>query len=101
MGEEIVDHEVWSERNKKDFEISVIARLKGPHVSNVQYMVRLKNPQQDSMNYMVTLRALNASRAAFHHTTAYLVNLTMFRFISHALCFTKSTHYRICLAHAY
>jgi hypothetical protein len=55
LNEEIVDHEVWSERNTKDFEISVIARLKGPRVSNVQYMVRLKNPQQDSMNYMVTL----------------------------------------------
>ena len=55
MDEEIVDHEVWSERNRKDFEISVIARLKGPRVSNVQYMVRLKNPQQATMNYMVTL----------------------------------------------
>jgi hypothetical protein len=55
LDEEIVDHEVWSEHNRSNFEISVIARLKGPRVSNVQYMVRLKNPQQDAMSYMVTL----------------------------------------------
>jgi hypothetical protein len=55
LDEEIVDHVVWSEHNKSNFEISVIARLKGPRVSNVQYMVRLKNPQQDTMCYMVTL----------------------------------------------
>lgn len=55
MDEEVIDHTVWCEQNRSNYEISVIARLKGPHVSNVQYMVRLKSPQQDMMSYMVTL----------------------------------------------
>ena len=55
LDEEVIDHLVWREQNRSNFEFSVIARLKGPRVSNVQYMVRLKNPQQDTMSYMVTL----------------------------------------------
>ena len=55
MNEEIVDHTVWSQRNKGNYELSIIARLKGPLVSNVQYMVRLKDPENCTIDYMVTL----------------------------------------------
>jgi hypothetical protein len=55
MYNEIVDHKVWSEENKGNFELSIVARLKGPSVSNVQYMVRLRNPQDQAIDYMTTL----------------------------------------------
>jgi len=55
MSEEIVDHKVWYQRNKGNYELSIVARLKGPLVSNVQYIVRLKNPENDTIDYMTTL----------------------------------------------
>jgi len=44
VNEEIVDHIVWSQENRGLYKLSVVARLKGPLVSNVQYIVRLKTP---------------------------------------------------------
>jgi len=55
MNNDVVDHAVWCHRNKGDYELSVVARLKGPLVSNVQYIVRLKNPDNLVIDYMVTL----------------------------------------------
>ena len=55
MNEEIVDHTVWHQKNKGKYELSVVARLKGPLVSNVQYIIRLKNPENDTIDYMTTL----------------------------------------------
>ena len=56
MDKEIVDHKVWSEQNKGEFELSIVARLKGPLVSNVQYMIRLKTPEGETIDYMTTLQ---------------------------------------------
>jgi len=50
-----VDHEIWQERNKGNYELSVIARLKGPLVSNVQYILRLEDPEGYGIDYMTTL----------------------------------------------
>jgi hypothetical protein len=55
MNKEIIDHEVWSEQNKGNYELSIVARLKGPLVSNVQYMIRLRNPDDEVIDYMTTL----------------------------------------------
>jgi len=55
MSEKIVDHAVWHQRNKGNYELSIVARLKGPLVSNVQYMIRLKNPEDETIDYMTTL----------------------------------------------
>jgi hypothetical protein len=55
MIEEFVDHVIWNEENIANYELSVVARLKGPGVSNIQYMVRLKEPKKDPVNYMLTL----------------------------------------------
>jgi hypothetical protein len=55
MHKEIVDHAVWCEENKGNFELSIIARLKGPSVSNVQYMIRLRSPEYETIDYMTTL----------------------------------------------
>jgi hypothetical protein len=55
MDNDVVDHTVWCHRNKGNYELSVVARLKGPLVSNVQYMVRLRNPENSQIDYMVTL----------------------------------------------
>jgi hypothetical protein len=55
MNESIVDHDVWCQRNKGNYELSIVARLKGPLVSNVQYMVRLKNPEDETIDFMSTL----------------------------------------------
>ncbi len=55
MSIETIDHVVCCQRNKGNYELSIIARLKGPLVSNVQYMVRLKNPENYTIDYMVTL----------------------------------------------
>jgi len=55
MSNDVVDHTVWCHRNKGSYELSVVARLKGPLVSNVQYMVRLRNPENSMIDYMVTL----------------------------------------------
>jgi len=56
MHKEIVDHKVWSEQNKGNFELSIVARLKGPLVSNVQYMIRLETPEDETIDYMTTLQ---------------------------------------------
>jgi len=55
MNESIVDHEVLCQRNRGNYELSIVARLKGPLVSNVQYMVRLKDPENYTIDYMTTL----------------------------------------------
>ena len=55
MSNDVVDHAVWCHRNKGNYELSVVARLKGPLVSNVQYIVRLRNPENSLIDYMVTL----------------------------------------------
>ena len=57
MGEEIIDHVIWTERNRGNFKISIVARLKGPRVYTVQYMVRLGSPipGKDDLNFMLTL----------------------------------------------
>jgi len=55
MSEEIVDHEVWHQRNKGNYELSIVARLKGPLVSNVQYLLRIKEPEGYIIDYMTTL----------------------------------------------
>ena len=55
MDREIVDHKVWSEQNRGSFELSIVARLKGPLVSNVQYIIRLKTPEDETIDYMTTL----------------------------------------------
>ena len=67
---EIVDHEIWQERNKGNYELSVIARLKGPSVSNVQYILRLKDRDDNTIDYMTTLdgfRVLGELFQALHH----------------------------------
>jgi len=55
MNEEIVDYIVWCQQNRGNYELSIVARLKGPLISNVQYMIRLKNPENDTIDYMTTL----------------------------------------------
>lgn len=55
MDEQIVDHTIWCERNKCGYELSIIARLKAPHLSNVLYMVQLNNPHNDPTSYALTL----------------------------------------------
>ena len=55
MNEEIVDHKVWHQENKGHYELSIVARLKGPLVSNVQYILRLKHPEGYNIDYMTTL----------------------------------------------
>ncbi|MDH5688050.1 MAG: hypothetical protein OEZ48_09355 [Candidatus Bathyarchaeota archaeon] len=56
MSEEIVDHVVWGDQNRGGYEISIIARLKGPLVSNVQYILRLEDPQGNTVDYMSNLQ---------------------------------------------
>ncbi|MCJ7635136.1 hypothetical protein MUP77_22435 [Candidatus Bathyarchaeota archaeon] len=55
MDNNVVDHAIWTHRNRGGYELSVVARLKGPLVSNVQYTVRLKDPENLTIDYMVTL----------------------------------------------
>jgi len=55
MNAEIVDHTVWDQKNRGKYEFSIIARLKGPSVSNVQYILRLKDPEGNNIDYMTTL----------------------------------------------
>ena len=56
MNNDVVDHTVWCRQNKGNYELSVVARLRGPLVSNVQYLVRLRNPARDSeIDYMANL----------------------------------------------
>jgi hypothetical protein len=58
LSDEIVDQTIWYERNKHGYEISIVARLKGPHLSNVLYMVKLNNPQDQPIIYVLTLEGL-------------------------------------------
>lgn len=70
MTREIVDHKVWYETNKGKYELSIIARLKGPSVSNVQYILRLKDPRDNTIDYMTTLdgfKELGELFQALHH----------------------------------
>ena len=70
MTQEIVDHVVWCERNRGNFELSIVARLKGPLVSNVQYMLRLRDPDDYAIDYMTTLdgfRELGELFQALHY----------------------------------
>ena len=55
MDAEIVDHTVWNQVNKGNYGLSIVARLKGPLVSNVQYILRLQRPEGDWIDYMTTL----------------------------------------------
>jgi hypothetical protein len=50
-----VDHTVWHVQDRAGYELSVVARLKGPRVTNVQYKVRMVNPQGTQVDYMLTL----------------------------------------------
>ena len=70
MTQEIVDHDVWRERNKGGYELSIVARLKGPLVSNVQYILRLRTPDNNTIDYMTTLdgfRELGQLLQALHY----------------------------------
>lgn len=55
MNNDVVDHTVWSHPNSGNYELSVVARLQGPHVSNVQYLVRLRDPNNSEIDYMANL----------------------------------------------
>ena len=55
LGQEITDHVVWEEKNRFDYRLSIVARLTGPRVSNVLYMVRLDSPYGESLQYALTL----------------------------------------------
>ncbi len=55
MGAEIVDHVIWNEGNWGGYKISIVARLKGPNVYSVTYMVRLENREKQVIDFMLTL----------------------------------------------
>jgi hypothetical protein len=55
LDEEITDHVVWQEKNRYDYKLSIVARLTGPRVSNVLYLVRLESPYGESLQYALTL----------------------------------------------
>lgn len=56
MGEENIDHVVWQEASKSGYRrLSIVARLQGPRVSNVQYMVRLEKGDCEPLDFMLTL----------------------------------------------
>ena len=55
MQTENVDHTVWRHENRGNYELSIVARLQGPLVSNVQYIVRLEDPEGYAIDYMTTL----------------------------------------------
>ena len=55
LGAEITDHVVWEEKNKYNYKLSIVARLTGPRVSNVLYLVRLQSPYGDALQYALTL----------------------------------------------
>jgi len=55
MNQKTVDHEIWGQENKGQYKLSIIARLKGPLVSNVQYILRLEEPEGYSIDFMTTL----------------------------------------------
>jgi hypothetical protein len=53
--EEVIDHVIWKEENRGDYKISIVARLKAPHLYNVKYMVRLENPDEEIIDYVLSL----------------------------------------------
>jgi len=55
LNEENVEHIVWHQKNRGDYKLSIVARLKGPLVSNVQYILRLIDPQGQIIDYLTTL----------------------------------------------
>ena len=55
MGEGIVENVIWHQENRGNYELSIVARLKGPLVSNVQYILRLEDPQGQIIDYLTTL----------------------------------------------
>jgi len=81
LGSEIVDHIVWHMQDRAGYKLSVVARLKGPGVTNVQYKVRMENPRGDRIDYMLTLdgfKELGQLLVALHD----FCNL----FLSHVAC---------------
>lgn len=55
MDSEILDHPVWNVCDTAGYKLSVVARLKGPGVSNVQYRIRMNDPKGEQIDYMLTL----------------------------------------------
>ena len=55
MSEEYVDHTVWTHTNNGGYQLSIIARLQGPLISNIQFMVRLRHPEGKIIDYTATL----------------------------------------------
>lgn len=55
MSEGYVDHTIWSHTNNGGYQLSIIARLQGPFVSNIQFMVRLRHPEGSIIDYTTTL----------------------------------------------
>lgn len=55
MSDGYVDTTVWSHTNKGNFQLLIIARLQGPLVSNIQFMVRLRHPDGNVIDYTATL----------------------------------------------
>jgi hypothetical protein len=55
LDEEIIDHEIWNGTNRGPYRLSIIARLKGPWVHTVQYIIRLKHPGKGGLDFMLTL----------------------------------------------
>jgi hypothetical protein len=70
MSEHAIDHVIWQQHNRGSYELSIVARLTGPLVSNVQYILRLKNPDDTKIDYLTTLdgfRELGELFQALHH----------------------------------
>ena len=68
-------------QDRAGYKLSVVARLKGPGVTNVQYKVRMENPRGDRIDYMLTLdgfKELGQLLVALHD----FCNL----FLSHVAC---------------
>jgi hypothetical protein len=55
LDEEIIDHVVWKDENLGNYEISIVARLKGPGLYSVQFILRLRNPDDEVIDYMLSL----------------------------------------------
>jgi len=70
MEERDIDHVIWQQHNKGKYELSVVAKLKGPLISNVQYILRVKAPDDTTVDYLTTLdgfRELGELCQALHH----------------------------------
>jgi hypothetical protein len=55
LNEEIVENLLWHQENRGNYQLSIVARIKGPLVSNVQYILRLEDPQGQIIDYLTTL----------------------------------------------